>query len=114
MTFDDVRQIAIAYPGVEERFVFGSPHLRVGKRFLASIAKIDKDTLILKVPDPLERELLLRSFPDVYYLTEHYASFECVLVRLPAADPSEIGRLFEQAWRHYAPKKLVAAFDARR
>lgn len=112
MIFDEIRQIALSFPGVEEHIVLGGPTLRVGKRFLACIAKIDPDTLCLKVPDPLEREFLLTTQPDIYYLTDHYANFECVLVRMPLADAIEVRELFEQAWRVYAPKRLVAAYGA--
>ena len=110
MTFDEIRQIAMSLPGVEEHLVFGGPTFKIGKRFLACIAKIDKDTLVLKVPDRLEREYLLATKPEIYYLTDHYASFECVLVRMPVADREELCDLFEQAWRTYAPKRLVAQF----
>lgn len=111
MDFEDVRKLAFMFPGVEEHLVFGSPTLRVGKRFLACIAKIDPDTLVLKVPDPLVREMLLTTKPDVFYLTAHYASFECLLIRLLNVDREELRDLIEQAWRHYAPKKLVAAYS---
>lgn len=53
MIFDEIRQMALSFPGVEEHVVFGGPTFRVGKRFLACIAKIDPDTLVLKVPDIL-------------------------------------------------------------
>lgn len=112
MIFDEIRQIALSFPGVEEYQAFGSPSFRVGKRFLASIAKIDPNTLCLKVPSQLEREYLLSAKPERYYLTDHYASFECLLVRMPLADPQELRDLFEQAWLTYAPKKLVAAYRA--
>ncbi len=110
MNFDDVRQIASTFPGVEEQLVFHSPTLKVGKRFLACIAKIDPDTLCIKVPSQLEREYLLTTQPDIYYLTDHYANFQCVLVRMTQADPAEIRDLFEQAWRAYAPKRVVASY----
>lgn len=111
MTFDDIRKIAFAFPGVEEHIVFGGPTLKVGKRFLASIAKIDPDTLCLKVPDAREREFLLSTKPDIYYMQDHYANFECLLVRMSVANPDEIRDLFEQAWRTYAPKKVVASYQ---
>jgi hypothetical protein len=114
ITFDDVRQMALAFPGVEEHLVFGGPTLKVGKRFLACIAKIDPNTLCIKVPDRLEREYLLETKPDIYYLTDHYASFEALLVRMPLADPAEMRQLIEQAWRTYAPKRIVAQYDAER
>ncbi len=110
MTFDEFRQIALSYPGVTEHLVFGGPTLRVGKRFLACIAKIDIDTLCIKVPDQREREYFLATKPDVYYLTDHYENFEALLVRLPLSDAAELRGLFEQAWRTYAPTRLVASY----
>lgn len=110
MTFDDVREIARGFPGVEESLVFGTPTLKVGKRYLAGTPKIDHDALCIKVPDKREREYFLTTKPDVYYVTDHYAAFESLLVRLPKADPDEVRGLFEQAWRAYAPKKLVTAY----
>jgi hypothetical protein len=62
------------------------------------------------VPNQLEREYLLATKTDIYYLTDHYANFECLLVRMPKADPQELRDLFEDAWRTYAPKKVVAAY----
>jgi hypothetical protein len=112
MTFDEIRQLARSFPGVEEYQSFGSPSFRVGKRFLACIAKIDPNTLCLKVPNPFEREFLLSTKPELYYLNDHYASFECLLVRMPLADPAELRDLFEQAWLTYAPKRLAAAYRA--
>jgi hypothetical protein len=112
MTLDEIREIAMSFPGVEEHLVFGGPTFRIGKRFLASIAKIDKDTLVLKVPDRLEREYLLTTKPEIYYLTDHYASFECVLVRMPKADPEDLRDLFEQAWLAFAPTRLVVNYQA--
>jgi hypothetical protein len=112
MTFDEIRQIALSFPGVEEHIVLGGPTFRIGRRFLACIAKIDKDTLVIKVPNRLDREYLLATKPDMYYLTDHYASFEALLVRMPQADPVELRQLFEQAWLTYAPKRLVASYKA--
>lgn len=111
MIFDEVRQIALSFPGVQEHLVFGGPTFKIGKRFLACIAKIDQDTLCLKVPNQLEREYLLTTHPDIYYLTDHYANFECVLIRMPKANPEELRALFEEAWLKYAPKRLVTAYQ---
>ena len=107
MTFDEIRQLALAFPGVEEQLVFGGPTFKVGKRFLACIAKIDHEALVLKVPDPFEREFLLTSQPEIYYVTPHYADFDAVLVRMPLVDPEELRALFDRAWRAYAPKRLL-------
>lgn len=111
MQFEEIRQIALSFPEVEEHLVFGGPTFKIRKRFLACIAKIDENTLVLKVPDRLEREYLLTEHTDCYYMAEHYENFECVLVRMPLADPNELRNLFEDAWRAYAPKKLVKQYD---
>ena len=112
MIFDEIRQIALSFPEVEEHLVFGGPTFRIRKRFLACIAKIDPDTLVIKVPDKRERQFFLKAKPEIYYLTDHYASFECLLVRMPLVDPEELRQLFEQAWLTYAPKKLVKSYLA--
>lgn len=114
MTFDEVREMILSFPNVEEHTVFGGPTFRIGKRFLVSIAKIDPNTLCVKVPDRLEREYLLSTKPDVYYLTDHYANFECLLVRMPLVDPQELRDLVEQAWLKFAPKRLVAEYRAKK
>jgi hypothetical protein len=95
---------ARSFPSVEEHIVFGGPTFKVGKRFLACIAKMDKDTLVVKVPDRLEREFLLTTKPDIYYDTPHYANFESLLVRMSLADPVELRQLIEQAWLTYVVK----------
>jgi hypothetical protein len=110
LTFDDVRQLALSFPGVTEHTVFGAPTFRVGRKFLASTAKIDPDALCLKLPDQLHREFLVESQPDIYYAPPHYADFGSILIRLSQADPADVRDLFEQAWRAYAPKKLVASY----
>jgi hypothetical protein len=110
MDFDEVRKIALAFPGVEEHQVFGAPTLRVGKRFLACIAKIDPDALVLKMPDQLQREFLIASQPDIFYTAEHYENFGSILIRLSRVDPDELRDLFEQAWRTYAPKRVVSQY----
>jgi hypothetical protein len=111
MLFEEIRQMALSFPGVEEHLVFGGPTFRVGKRFLACIAKIDPDTLVLKVPNPMEREYFLQTKPDIYYMAEHYVGFNCLLVRMPLVDPDELRGLFEQAWMAFAPKRLVKAYQ---
>ncbi len=113
MTFDEIRQMALSFPEVAEHMIFGGPTFKIGKRYLAGNAKIDPNTLCIKVPDKREREFFLTNQPDVYYMHPHYESFECLLVRMPLVEPGELHDLFEQAWLAYAPKKLVAAYKAR-
>lgn len=112
MIFEEFRAIALSFPKVEEYLLFGSSAFRVGKRLLLCSAKVDpENTVMLKVPDKLEREFLLNHKPEIYYLTAHYENYSCVLVRMSQADSSEVRELMEAAWRAYAPKKLVAMWE---
>jgi hypothetical protein len=47
-------------------------------------------------------------------MAEHYADFNCLLVRMPLVAPDELRGLFEQAWMAFAPKRLVKAYQEKR
>jgi hypothetical protein len=113
MTFDEIREIALSFPNVEEYQLFGTPAYRIGKRFLACPAKVAADTLMLKMPNKLEREFLLSNHPEIYYLTPHYEGFNAILIRLAKMETGEFRELFEGAWRTYAPKKLLKEYYAK-
>jgi hypothetical protein len=60
-----------------------------------------------------EREALLQGQPEAFFTTPHYDGYPYVLVRLARVDRQELAELLEEAWRIRAPKRLVAARDAR-
>jgi hypothetical protein len=112
ITFEAVRAIALALPGVEEGSSYGTPAFRVKGKFIYRLRDED-ESLVVKVGDDF-RDMLLRSDPDVYFVTDHYAGYPAVLVRLSAAGRDDVAEALEQAWRHAAPKKLIAEYDAAR
>jgi hypothetical protein len=112
LTFADVRRLALALPGVEEGTSYGTPALRVHKKFFARLWE-DGETLVLKLTF-VERDYLLQSDPATFYSTEHYRDYPSVLVRLRVVREAVLRELLESAWRHAAPKKVVAAHDAGR
>lgn len=84
ITFDTVREIGLALPGVEESTAYGSPALKVHGNILASMAinrSAEPGSLGVWV-DFDDRFELLAADPDVYYVTDHYAPCNVVLVRL--------------------------------
>lgn len=109
MTFETVRAIALALPGVEEGTSYGTPGFRVKGKFLARLRE-DGETLVIKISFE-ERDMLMASDPQVYFITDHYVGYPSVLVCLPKADAEEVADVLELAWRQAAPKKLVAAYD---
>jgi hypothetical protein len=109
MTFEDVRRIALTFPGVVEGTSFGTPAFRVGKKFLARLRE-DGD-LVLKVGEN-ETEFLIEAEPETYYITDHYSGWRSVLIRLSKISVTAFEHVFEQAWRKFASKRDLAAYKA--
>lgn len=108
-SFAELREYALALPGVEEGTSYGTPAFRVrGKSFLRMWE--DGETLVLKT-DWHERDFLLRSDPAAFFTTDHYDGYPIVLVRLPRVHPEQLRALVADSWRRHAPKRLVAEHD---
>jgi hypothetical protein len=120
-TFDDVRDIALSLPGVEEGSSRGLAEWRVRNRPLVwerPLRRADYDALgasapdgpILgaRVPDVGVQEVLAASNPDVYFVTPHFHGWPGVLVRLEAIPIDELRELIVEAWLVQAPKRMAA------
>jgi hypothetical protein len=112
-TWADVVEIGTRLPGVEVGTSWRTPALRVRGKGMCRM-RSDPAALVLRVTDMGEREALLQGQPDVFFSTPHYDGYPYVLVRLNAVDPVELGELLEDAWRVFAAKRVVAAWEAER
>jgi hypothetical protein len=111
MSWDDVLEIARRFPAIEEGTSYGTPSLKVRKKFLCRL-RTNPDALVVRTIDLADAEALLKGQPDVFFITPHYENYPAVLVRLEVVDPEQLAELIEDAWRLQAPKRVVAAFDA--
>ncbi|MEA2191839.1 MAG: hypothetical protein QOI73_1960 [Solirubrobacteraceae bacterium] len=109
-TWEDVVALGTRLPGVEVATSFRTPALRVRGRGMCRM-RSNPEALVLRVGDMGEREALLQGQPGVFFTTPHYDGYPYVLVRLEAIDPDELGELLEDAWRVYAAKRVVRAWD---
>jgi hypothetical protein len=109
LTFEDVRRIALALPGVEEGTSYGTPAFRVGGKLLARLHD-SREALVVKVGFD-EREMLMAAAPDIFFITDHYRGYPMMLVRIARVEAATIRRLLENTWREIAPKKLVKSLD---
>jgi hypothetical protein len=113
VTFEDIRDIALNLPGVEESTTNGSLAFRVhGKLFLHLWD--DNDTLVIRVGHD-EKPGLLAADPSRFFVNRALERGPAVLTRLTdndEGDLAELGELIEEAWRRRAPKTLVNEFDA--
>ncbi|HEU4617552.1 MAG TPA: MmcQ/YjbR family DNA-binding protein [Gammaproteobacteria bacterium] len=93
--FDDVREIALAMPGVAASTSWRAPSFKVGGRLFACQAihrSAEPGSLMVRVERSLRDELLATE-PDVYYVTPHYESYPCLLVRLERIGREALERL---------------------
>jgi hypothetical protein len=107
VTYDQIRKIALQLPGVEEGTSYGTAALRVKGKFLARL-KEDGESVVFRVGFD-ERDLLMRTKPKVFYITDHYLGYPAVLLRLSAASQKEAADIIEMAWQSVAPKRLQAS-----
>jgi hypothetical protein len=105
VTYDDVRAVACALPGVVEGQSYGTPALKLGRKLFLRL-KEDGVTLVVRM-DWVERQLLLRRAPEKFFLTEHYRDYPWVLVHLQALTLPELPALVEDAWRRVASRRAI-------
>jgi len=106
-TFDQVREIALGLPDVEESTTYGSPSFKVGGQFFACLAShksAEPGTLVVRM-DFERRNELIAADPNVYYLKEHYVSYPCVLVRLSRIHPDALLDILGGARRYVIGQK---------
>ena len=104
LTFDDVRELALSMPEVEEARAWGCPTFKAAGTLFAArpYPRRDVEPNSLGVTIGLEeRAQVLTSRPEVYYLTDHYAKYPGVLVRLSSIGRDELREILSAAW-HYA------------
>ncbi len=110
-TWDDVVAIATRFPGVEQTTSYGTPSLRIRRKFMCRL-RTDPDALVVRVSDLGEREALLQGQPEAFFSTPHYDGHPFVLARLEAIDADELAELVEEAWRLGASKRQLAEYEA--
>lgn len=105
---ETARQFLLALPGVTEGTSYGTLAFHVRKRLLARLLE-DNETLVLKCAD---RDALLASDPQAFYVTQHYLNYSYVLVRLAKVKRKALQTVLEQAWRLEAGAKLIQQYDS--
>jgi hypothetical protein len=101
--FADVSKLGRALPGVIESTSYGTPALKVGGKLLVRL-KEDGETLVLRM-DFVNRDLLLRAEPDLFFLTDHYLNYPSILLRLTRVSRPRLKELLEDSWRLVTKEK---------
>ena len=97
MTFDQVRQIALSFKGVEEGRSYGTAAFKVRGKLIVRLRE-DGETLVVGTTFE-EREEMIAAEPATYYLTDHYVGYPWVLVRMTQVHPDALRDLIARALR---------------
>ena len=123
-SWDDVRRVALALPGMTEEGG-DQPSWRVRKKLVAWARPLRKGDLAhlgssapsgpvlgVRTPDLDAKAELLEAEGPVVFTTPHFDGYPSVLVRLDEADEGLLEELITEAWLTQAPKRLADAWRA--
>jgi hypothetical protein len=109
ITWETVREIALALPGSDEGTSYGTPAFRVRGSLFVRLHD-SGESLVVKV-DLDERAMRMKVDPETYHITEHYRPYPYMLVRLSTVSRDDLRDLLTESWRLSAPKRLLASYD---
>ncbi len=123
----DVRRIALAFPAAKEIKSHERAAWTVGDKFFVWERPLRRSDLIalgdkapkgqilgVRTADLEMKDVLLASNPRVYFTTPHFDGYPAILVQLSKIGIRELKNLMTEAWLARAPKRMAAAFLAKR
>ena len=113
ITLTDIRGYAMALPDVVEQPHFRLPGFRVADKLLAHLEKGDAHAILCV--GQAEAASVAAEEPDAYeeVWRNNGSIFVGLRVDLAKVGAERMRELIEHAWRHRAPKRLIAKHDSR-
>src|SRR5262245_36312057 len=111
VTFDTVREIAREFAGAEESTSYGTPAFKVKGKLFARFHQ-GGEALVVSV-DFDEREEMMRTSPEKFYITDHYLNYPWVLVRMTSVTAAELRDLLIGSWRRATTGKTADNYGKR-
>ncbi|QWF84815.1 MmcQ/YjbR family DNA-binding protein [Amycolatopsis sp. CA-230715] len=109
-TQDDARKLALSLPDAVESQHFENADFRIRNKIFAALP--GETTLTVRLTPDEQAELLAEN-PDAFHPAPGaWGRRGWTLVTLSEIDAEQVGELLTDAWRHLAPKRLRADFDA--
>ena len=106
INFDTVRKIGLTLPEVEESTAYGVTALKIrGQLFTCPAINKSAEPGSLAIRISFEdRDELIAADPDVYYITDHYAPYPSVLVRMSRIRQDALRDLLQMGWKFVIAK----------
>ena len=111
MTGEAARRLALGFPEAVEKETWGHPTFRVRGKMFATMSA-DDATATVKASKEAQAALV-GSEPETFSVPAYVGQHGWVGIQLDRVDPQEAVELLDEAWRATAPKRVVAAFEAR-
>jgi hypothetical protein len=105
LTWEIVRSIASEFPGTEEGTSYGTPAFKVAGKLFVRLRE-EGDIIVVRI-DEADRAMRMQADPKAFFITDHYAPYPWMLVRLSAVSRDDLADLLLDAWRLRAPKRLL-------
>jgi hypothetical protein len=125
-TWEDVRRIALALPGTDERLSRDRLQWRVKDKLfvwerplrpkeIEAFGETAPEGPILgaRVEHLVAKEALLADDPRIFFTTPHFDGYAAVLVRLDRITVKSLDEVVTEAWLARAPGRLSRAYLAR-
>ena len=129
-TLDDVRAIALGFPGVQEGvdghrggatwgtraagFVWERGPTGRDLELLAALGREwpAGDVVGVRTDGLPAKQALLETYPDAFFTIPHFDGYPAVLVRLDTVDLVQLREVITDAWLMKAPKRAAKAWLA--
>jgi hypothetical protein len=108
--YDRYLSVALSMPGAEASTSYGTPAVKIRGKLLSRWRTEAEGAIAIRC-DFLDRQILLLTQPEVFFLTDHYRDYPMILMRAEKASRNVMEEAVERAWRLVAPAKLVRERD---
>jgi hypothetical protein len=101
LDFETVVKLGLALPDVVQSTAYGAPALKLKGKLVACVPankSAEPGSIVVHI-DLEQRAELLRQQPAIYYITDHYAPYPTVLVRLSKITRTDLAALLRDACR---------------
>ena len=110
VTFETVRQVALELPGAEESMSYGTPAFKVRGKLFVRLHQ-SGDSIVIGI-DRDERAMRMKADPETCHITDHYANYPWMLVRLDTVRRDDLREFLRESWRRVALPGLIAEYEA--
>lgn len=110
MTYEQMKAVALSFPGCEEGTSYGKPAFLVNGKFFTRLRREDQSLVLLEVSFD-EREMLMEAEPGTFHITPHYKDYPSVLARMATLHPGSFRNFLERRFRKVAKKSVVKEWE---